>query len=152
MKSRYLYSSLLALSFVTSTLAMENKDPKPTSLKVFEKLMGIQKKSKNPPELNGKSDNENLNFFLLNLTSIHNEFTYLDLTEIGKDLVTLQTVKRNLPFLFENASSLEMLCKQLENNLKKSKSSSEANYSLATPFDNRHPSLRPKNIRDYRNN
>lgn len=143
MKYHYLYSSLLVLSFVTSTLAMENEDPKPTSLETLQRIVNIRWDIEtylcNYSMDDSKEDKETLKE---NLT----KFQQTNLEEIRKDLDTLRKIKRLLPSLFENECNLEMICKKLENNLKKSKSSSEANYSLISFTENRHPMFRPKII------
>ena len=107
MKFRYLYSSLLALSFVMSTLAMENENEnegqKTSSLEIVEKFMLIQKKFKTVilSDLSNKNDSEhkvkgNPTENTNNLKSLVKLLSNLNLTKVKKDIEALQDIKKQL--------------------------------------------------------
>ena len=105
---------------------MEEKgEPKSHSLKILEKINEIRNKSEEGrlylvrEQYNGKLSAE----FLKSILPVFFDLKYVDLKRVKKDLVTLQTVKRLLPFLFEKECNLEILCKQVEDNMKDSAAS-----------------------------
>jgi len=93
MKSRYLYSSLLALSFVISTLAMEEekekKGQKTSSLAIVKKLESQRKKLE---ELLWSFNKKNPDTSMNKIMACLKKLSDLDLEKVKKDL---KKVKEN---------------------------------------------------------